>query len=323
MRSFTHRIFFGLALLAGIVVASQAQNYPQRPIRVVVTFPPGGSADLLARALGEKLSSSMGQPVLVDNKPGAGGIAGADFVAKSNPDGHTLLFANTNIAINPSLYGKLPYDTATALSPVVMLAYVPSLIMVSEKTPANTIQEFIALAKSKPETLNYGSAGSGTFPHLAIELFKMQAGISVTHIPYKGAAPALNALLAGDIQLICNDMLTGSQYVKSGKLRALAYTGSSRAATLPQVPTVAESGLKDYVAVGWQGIMAPAGTAQAIIDKLNTEFNKALADPALRQSLTSQGLVLSGGTPKQFADYITQDTERWRAVVKASGAKPE
>ena len=151
----------------------------------------------------------------------------------------------------------------------------------------------------------------------------MQAGISVTHIPYKGAAPALNALLAGDIQLLCNDMLTGSQYVKAGKLRALAYTGSTRAATLPQVPTVSESGLKDYVAVGWQGIMAPAGTPQPILEKLNAEFNKALADPALRQSLTSQGLVLSGGTSKSFADYIIQDTERWRAVVKASGAKPE
>jgi tripartite-type tricarboxylate transporter receptor subunit TctC len=265
----------------------------------------------------------MGQPVVVDNKPGAGGIAGAEFVTKSSPDGHTILFANTNIAINPSLYGKLPYDTATSLAPVVMLAYVPSLIMVSDKSPANTIQEFIAMAKAKPDSLNYSSAGSGTFPHLAIELFKMQAGISVTHIPYKGAAPALNALLAGDVQLLCNDMLTGSQYVKTGKLKALAYTGVSRAPTLPQIPTMAEAGLKDYVAVGWQGIMVPSGTPQVVVDKLNSEFNKALSDPALRQSLTSQGLVLSGGTPKQFADYIVQDTERWRAVVKASGAKPE
>jgi tripartite-type tricarboxylate transporter receptor subunit TctC len=312
-----------LACVALITTAVNGQTFPSRPIRIVVTFPPGGSADLLARALGEKLSTSMGQPVVVDNKPGAGGIAGAEFVTKASPDGHTILFANTNIAINPSLYGKLPYDTATALAPVVMLAYVPSLIMVSDKSPANTIQEFIAMAKAKPDSLNYSSAGSGTFPHLAIELFKMQAGISVTHIPYKGAAPALNALLAGDVQLLCNDMLTGSQYVKTGKLKALAYTGVSRAPTLPQIPTMAEAGLKDYVAVGWQGIMVPSGTPQVVVDKLNSEFNKALSDPALRQSLTSQGLVLSGGTPKQFADYIVQDTERWRAVVKASGAKPE
>ena len=312
-----------LASFILIATAVNGQTFPNKPIRIVVTFPPGGSADLLARALGEKLSTSMGQPVVVDNKPGAGGIAGAEFVTKATPDGHTILFANTNIAINPSLYGKLPYDTATALAPVVMLAYVPSLIMVSDKSPANTIQEFIALAKAKPDSLNYSSAGSGTFPHLAIELFKMQAGISVTHIPYKGAAPALNALLAGEVQLLCNDMLTGSQYVKAGKLKALAYTGVSRAPTLPQIPTMAEAGLKDYVAVGWQGIMVPSGTPQAVVDKLNSEFNKALSDPALRQSLTSQGLVLSGGTPKQFADYIVQDTERWRAVVKASGAKPE
>ena len=304
-------------------IGLHAQTFPNRPIRIVVTFPPGGSADLLARALGQKLTTSLGQPVVVDNKPGAGGIAGADMVVKSPPDGHTLLFANTNIAINPSLYGKLPYDTATALAPVIMLAYVPSLIMVPEKFPANTIQEFIALAKAKPEALNYASAGSGTFPHLAIELFKMQAGISVAHIPYKGAAPALNALLSGDVQLLCNDMLTGSQYVKSGKLKALAYTGVARAPTLPQIPTMAEAGLKDYVAVGWQGIMAPSGTPTAIVEKLNAEFNAALMDPALRQSLTSQGLVLGGGTPKQLADYISQDTERWRVVVKASGAKAE
>jgi tripartite-type tricarboxylate transporter receptor subunit TctC len=316
-------VYFILASFVLITTAVNGQSFPNKPIRIVVTFPPGGSADLLARALGERLSTSMGQPVVVDNKPGAGGIAGAEFVTKATPDGHTILFANTNIAINPSLYGKLPYDTATALAPVVMLAYVPSLIMVSDKSPANTIQEFIALAKAKPDSLNYASAGSGTFPHLAIELFKMQAGISVTHIPYKGAAPALNALLAGDVQLLCNDMLTGSQYVKAGKLKALAYTGVSRAPTLPQIPTMSEAGLKDYVAVGWQGIMVPSGTPQAVVDKLNSEFNKALSDPALRQSLTSQGLVLSGGTPKQFADYIVQDTERWRAVVKASGAKPE
>ena len=323
MKSILQGCLLCVALLLGLVSTSHGQSFPTRPIRIVVPFPPGGSADLLARALGEKLTTSMGQPIVVDNKPGAGGIAGADFVAKSTPDGHTLLFANTNIAINPSLYGKLPYDTSTALAPVLLLAYVPSLIMVSEKTPANTIQELIALAKSKPESLNYASAGSGTFPHLAIELFKMQAGISIAHIPYKGAAPALNALLAGDVQVLCNDMLTGSQYVKSGKLRALAYTGSTRAPTLPQIPTMAEAGLKDYVAVGWQGIMTPSGTPAPVVERLNMEFNKALSDPALRQSLTSQGLVLSGGTAKQFAEYISQDTERWRAVVKTSGAKAE
>jgi hypothetical protein len=316
------KLFLSLCLFV-ISISLQAQTYPSKSIRIVVPFPPGGSADLLARALGEKLTASMGQPVLIDNKPGAGGIPGAEAVAKSTADGYTLLFANTNIAINPSLYPKLPYDTATTFTPVLLLALVPSLIMVSEKTPANNIQELIALAKAKPETLNYASAGSGTFPHLAIELFKMQAGISITHIPYKGAAPALNALLTGEVQVLCNDMLTGSQHVKSGRLRALGYTGSTRAPTLPQIPTMAEAGVKDYVAVGWQGIMVPTGTPKAIIDRLNAEFNKALTDPTLRQNLSAQGLVISGGTTQQFAEFIAQDTERWRAVVKASGAKPE
>ena len=200
-----------LLCLALCATLAQAQAYPTRPIKIVVTFPPGGSADLLARALGERLTSAMGQPVLVDNKPGAGGISGADFVVKAPADGYTLLFANTNIAINPSLYPRLPYDTARALEPVILLATVPSLILAPARSPANTIQELIALAKSRPGGLNYGSAGSGTFPHLAIEMLKAQAGISVTHIPYRGAAPALNALLSGDIDLLCNDMLTGTQ----------------------------------------------------------------------------------------------------------------
>jgi tripartite-type tricarboxylate transporter receptor subunit TctC len=309
-----------LALSAGLCAA---QTYPSKAIKIVVPFPPGGSADLLARSLGERLTASMGQPVLIDNKPGAGGIAGADFVNKSPADGHTLLFANTNIAINPSLYPKLPYDTAKAFEPVILLATVPSLILVPAKSPANNLQELIAMAKARPGALNYGSAGGGTFPHLAIEMLKAQAGITVTHIPYKGAAPALNALLAEDIQLLCNDMLTGTQQVKAGKVKALGYTGATRSPILPQVPTVAEAGLKDYLSVGWQGIMVPAGTPPAIIERLNAEFNKALQDPNLRQNLTSQGLVLEGGSTKAFGDYLREDTERWRAVVKTSGATPD
>ena len=312
-----------LLCLALCATLAQAQAYPTRPIKIVVTFPPGGSADLLARALGERLTSAMGQPVLVDNKPGAGGISGADFVVKAPADGYTLLFANTNIAINPSLYPRLPYDTARALEPVILLATVPSLILAPARSPANTIQELIALAKSRPGGLNYGSAGSGTFPHLAIEMLKAQAGISVTHIPYRGAAPALNALLSGDIDLLCNDMLTGTQPVRAGKVKALAYTGATRSAILPNLPTVAESGLKDYLSVGWQGIMVAAGTPAAVVERLNTEFNKALQDPNLRQNLSSQGLVLEGGTAKSFADYIREDTERWRVVVRASGATPD
>lgn len=297
-----------------------AQGYPNKPLRIVVPFPPGGSADVLARTIGDKLAAALGQTVIVDNKPGAGGIICADSVAKAPADGHTLLFANTNIAINPTLYKKLPYDTATAFSPVVLMVLVPNVFVVPESLPVSNIAELVALAKSKPGALNYASAGNGTFPHLAVELFKLQAGVSIAHVPYKGAAPALNALLAGEVQLLSNDLLNATQHVKTGKIKALAITSSARSPTLPGVPTMAEAGLKDYVAVGWQGIMVPAGTPAAIVERLNVEINKALDDPALRSSLTTQGLLVTGGTAKQFAEFLRQDTDRWREAVKASGA---
>lgn len=307
-------------VLAVTCSSAVAQGYPNKPLRIVVPFPPGGSADVLARTIGDKLAATLGQAVIVDNKPGAGGIIGADSVAKAPADGHTLLFANTNIAINPTLYKKLPYDTATAFSPVVLMVLVPNVFVVPESLPVNNIAELIALAKSKPGALNYASAGNGTFPHLAVELFKLQAGVSMAHVPYKGAAPALNALLAGEVQLLSNDLLNATQHVKTGKIKALAITSSARSPTLPGVPTMAEAGVKDYVAVGWQGIMVPAGTPAAIVERLNMEINKALDDPALRSSLTTQGLLVTGGTAKQFAEFLRQDTDRWREAVKASGA---
>jgi tripartite-type tricarboxylate transporter receptor subunit TctC len=315
-----------LARLAGWVLAlccsaAMAQGFPSKPLRLVVPFPPGGSADVLARVVGARLSAALGQPVIVDNKPGAGGILGADFVAKAPADGHTLLFANTNIAINPSLYKSLPYDTATAFAPVILMVNVPNLLLVAENVKANSVAELIALAKADPHALNYASAGNGTFPHLAIELFKLEAGVSITHVPYKGAAPALNALLAKDVQVLSNDLLTAVPHVKAGKVRALAITGRTRSPVMPDVPTMAEAGLPNYAAVGWQGIMVPAGTPPATIARLNTEINKVLADPELRSNLTSQGLEVVGGTPQQFGDFVRRDTERWRLAVEASGAK--
>lgn len=308
-----------LALSLG-VGASFAQGFPNKTIRIVVPFPPGGSADVLARTVGDRLGKSMGQPVVVENKPGAGGIPGAAAVAGAPADGHTLLFANTNIAINPSLYKKLPYDTATAFAPVVLMVQVPNLLLVSPDTGVNNVQDLVALAKSKPGSLNYASAGNGTFPHLAVEMFKLHSGAPITHIPYKGAAPALNALLAGEVQVLSNDLVTASQHVRTGKLKALAVTSATRSPTLPDVPTMAEAGLRDYVAVGWQGIMVPAGTPAAAIERLNAEINKALADPELRTTLSNQGLVVVGGTVQQFADFVRQDTARWTSTVKASGA---
>lgn len=301
----------------------QAQEFPSKPLRIVVPFPPGGSADALARTIGQRLTDAMGQPVIVENKPGAGGILGADTVAKAAPDGHTMLFANTNIAINPSLYKSLPYDTAKAFAPVVLMVQVPNLLLVAEDVKANSVNELIALAKSSPNGLNYASAGNGTFPHLAVELFKMHAGVPMTHVPYKGAAPALNALLAKEVQVLSNDLVNAAQHVRTGRVRALAITSSRRSPVMPDVPTMAEAGLKDYVAVGWQGIMVPAGTPTAVITRLNAEINKALADPALRSTLSGQGLDVIGGSAQQFADFVRQDTERWRAAVEASGAKVE
>ncbi len=315
-----------LARLAGWALAlgcsaALAQGFPSRPLRLVVPFPPGGSADVLARVVGARLATALGQPVVVDNRPGAGGILGADIVAKAPADGHTLLFANTNIAINPSLYKSLPYDTASAFAPVVLMVKVPNLLLVADNVKATNVAELIALAKADPHALNYASAGNGTFPHLAVELFKLEAGVSITHIPYKGAAPALNALLAKDVQVLSNDLLTAVPHVKAGKVRALAITGSTRSPVMPDVPTMAEAGLKDYSAVGWQGIMTTAGTPAATIARLNTEINKVLADPELRGQLTSQGLEVVGGTAQQFGEFVRADTERWRAAVEASGAK--
>jgi tripartite-type tricarboxylate transporter receptor subunit TctC len=220
------------------------------PIRILVGAPAGGSTDTMARVVAHAMGQQLGRTVVVENRPGAGGNLAAEAVARAAPDGQTLLMSFTSHAINASLYPRLSFDPIKDFTPLTLVSTSPSVLVAHPSLPANNVAELIALAKSKPDSLNYASAGSGTFPHLAIELFKMQAGISVAHIPYKGAAPALNALLAGDVQVLCNDMLTGSQYVKSGKLRALAYTGTSRAPTLPQIPTMAEAGLKDYVAVG-------------------------------------------------------------------------
>jgi tripartite-type tricarboxylate transporter receptor subunit TctC len=309
-----------LTLLALGASGVHAQSYPSRPIRLVVPFPPGGSADALARTIGDRIGKAMGQSVVVENKPGAGGIPGASAVATAPADGHTLLFANTGIAINPSLYKKLPYDTATTFAPVALMVQVPNLLLVPADLGVSNVQELIAMAKARPGRLNYASAGNGTFPHLAVEMFKHLSGASITHVPYKGAAPALTALLAGEVQVLSSDLVTATQHVKSGKLKALAITSATRSPAMPEVPTMAEAGLRDYVAVGWQGIMVPAGTPAPVVERLNAEINKALADPELRTTLTSQGLQVVGGSVQQFADFVRQDTARWAVAVKVSGA---
>lgn len=309
------------ALMLFACSAALAQDYPVKPIRFVVPFPPSGSADILARLIADKLVVTLGQPLIIENRPGAGGALGADIVAKGPADGHLLLYANTSLAINPSLYKTLPYDTAKAFAPVINMVLIPNFILVAEDVPANSIADLVRLAKASPGKLNYSSPGNGTFPHLAIELFKLHAGINLVHIPYKGAAAALQALVAKEVQVLSNDLLTALPHVKTGRIKALAITGTTRSSAAPDVPTMAEAGLKDYSAVGWQGIMVAAGTPAPIVARLNAEIGKVLADPALRERFASQGLEIVGGTPQPFGDFIRRDTEKWREAVTASGAK--
>lgn len=315
------RALFGLFIALVMSASALAQDYPVKPIRFVVPFPPSGSADILARLIADKLVVTLGQPLIIENRPGAGGALGADIVAKGAADGHMLLYANTSLAINPSLYKTLPYDTAKAFAPVINMVLIPNFILVAEDVPANSIADLVRLAKANPGKLNYSSPGNGTFPHLAIELFKLHAGINLVHIPYKGAAAALQALVAKEVQVLSNDLLTALPHVKSGRIKALAITGTTRSSAAPDVPTMAEAGLRDYSAVGWQGIMVAAGTPAPVIARLNAEIGRVLADPALRERFASQGLEIVGGTPQQFGEFIRRDAEKWREAVTASGAK--
>ena len=315
------RALFGLFIALVMSASALAQDYPVKPIRFVVPFPPSGSADILARLIADKLVVTLGQPLIIENRPGAGGALGADLVAKGAADGHMLLYANTSLAINPSLYKTLPYDTAKAFAPVINMVLIPNFILVAEDVPANSIADLVRLAKANPGKLNYSSPGNGTFPHLAIELFKLHAGINLVHIPYKGAAAALQALVAKEVQVLSNDLLTALPHVKSGRIKALAITGTTRSSAAPDVPTMAEAGLKEYNAVGWQGIMVAAGTPAPVIARLNAEIGKVLADPALRERFASQGIEIVGGTPQQFGEFIRRDTQKWGEAVTASGAK--
>ena len=308
-----------LACLASSVLA---QAYPNHAIRLVVPFPAGGTTDILARAVGQKLTESLGQSVVVDNRPGAGGNIGADIVAKSAPDGYTLLMGTVGThAINPSLYTKMPYDHVKDFVPVVLVAGVPNVLVVNPSVPVQSVADLIKLAKSKPGEINFASSGAGTSIHLSGELFKAMAGVDMTHVPYKGSAPALTDLIGGQVQLMFDNLPSALPQIKAGKLRAIAVTSLKRAPVLPDVPTIAESGLPGFEASSWFGVLAPAGTPAPVVAKLNAEVNKWLQSPDAREQLLAQGAVAAGGTPEQFAAHIRTETEKWAKVVKASGAK--
>lgn len=311
---------FGAALRPA---AAQNAGFPTRPVTIVVPFAPGGLADVTARLTAEKLRPSLGTPVVVENRPGAGGIAGARAVAAAAPDGHTLLLANTNLAINPSLYRSLPYDTEAAFAPILLAVTVPNVIVVRADLPAPGLQALIALAKASPGRLNYASAGSGTFPHLAMALLLRSAGIVIAHIPYNGAAPAMAALLAGQVQVLSSDPPGAMPQIAAGTLRPLAVTSATRLSAMPDVPTAAEVGLSGFEAVGWQGFVAPAGTPEPVIRTLNRAMAAALASPDVQERLLSQGVTFAMGTPAEFGEFLRRDTARWREAVAASGARVE
>ncbi len=303
--------------------SSADSSYPTKPIRIVVPLTAGGPTDLLARIVGQQLGEKLGQTVIIENRPGAGGNIGAELVAKAAPDGYTLFMGTSGpLSINGSLYNKLPYNPATDFAPIVLIASAPFVVATHPSLPAKSVKELIDLARSKPGQLNFGAV-SGSAAHLATELFKSMAGLDMVHIAYKGAAPATNDLVAGQIQLSFASTPGVMPSVKAGKLTALAVTSAKRMTELPQIPTLAESGLPGYEASVWYGLAAPAKTPQAIVVRLNTEINKILQDRDVRQKLLANDFEPAGSTPEQFDAFIKAETAKWAKIVKSSGAKAD
>ncbi len=310
------------ALALTVPLLAAGQSYPSKPIRIVVPFPPGGATDILARAVGVELTRAWGQPVPVENRPGAGGNIGADMVAKAAPDGYTLVMGTVGThAINMSLYSKMPYDTVKDFAPVTLVASVPNILVVHPSLPVKTVHDLIELAKSKPGQIYFASSGNGTSIHLAGELFKTMAGVNMVHVPYKGSAPAVADLLGGQVSCMFDNMPSSLPHVKAGKLRGIAVTSARRSPATPDLPTIAEAGLPGYEASSWFGILAPAGTPREIVTKLNQTIVASLQTPEMRERLSSQGAEPVGDTPEEFAAYIKSEIAKWAKVVKASGAK--
>ena len=304
--------------------AAEAQQYPSRSIRLVLGFAPGGASDTMARALATKLSEGLGQSVVIDNRPGAGGNIAAEIVAKSNPDGYTMLLGNNGIlSINISLYEKPGFHPLKDFAPVVLAASQPNILAVHPSVPAKSVKELIALGKSKPGFLNYASSGGGTSPHLAAELFKRMAGVDLVIIPFKGGGPAVIAVISGQCHFIFATSLSVQPHVKSGKVRALAVTTPKRSPTFPELPTVSEAGVPGFEVTTWHGFVVPARTPQPIVTRLNTEFNKVFQQPDIRDRLTTLGSEIIGGAPKDLTDLIKKEIPVWAKVIKESGAKAD
>ncbi|MCX7135134.1 MAG: tripartite tricarboxylate transporter substrate binding protein [Proteobacteria bacterium] len=310
-----------LAIAAALLsTAAFAQTYPAKTVRIVVGYPPGGPTDVIARTVAQKLTIALGQQVIVDNRPGASGMIGAEQVVKAAPDGYTLLTVPITYAVTPSVYPKMPYDAEKDLAPVALVASSPFILVVHPTLPVKTVKELIALAKSRPGQINYASASTGGMPHLAGELFNMMTGVKLTHIPYKGAAPATVDLLAGQVSLMFNNMLSAMPLVKANKLRAVAVTSLKRSAAIPELPTIAET-VKGFEASGWYGAFAPAATPKDIIAKLNAEINKLMRLPDVAQRLAGDGVEAASMTPAEFGAYLHSEIAKWGRVVQISGTK--
>ena len=316
-------IFAGLVALL-IAAPVQAQSYPDRPIRLIAPFPAGGLADVLARAVGDQMTKSLGQPVVVENRAGAGGNTGAYAVATSAPDGYTLLMSSAGIlTANPFLYAKMPFDVETAFIPVSNVAEMSMIMVVNPKVEAKTLKDFVALAKARPGKLNFGSPGIGTTGHLGLAMFMHAAGVQITHVPYRGAAPAVQDLIAGQIDGVVDNPPTVIAHIESGKLRPLAVAAKSRMKLLPDVPTAAEGGVANYEASSWFGIAAPAGTPAPIVERLHKEIVAALRNPAMQERFAKSGARLVGNSPQAFAAQIRAERAQWGEIIKAAGIKAE
>jgi len=325
MRASRRRWLQGAAALLGAAALPARAAWPERAVRIVVPFTPGGSTDILARAVGERLQDALGQPFVIENRPGAGGSIGATEVARAAPDGYTLLMGHIGtLAVNPSLYRDLAYDPRTSFAAVALVARVPNVLVVNPAVPAQTVSELVALAKAKPGSLRYASGGNGSAAHIAMEYFKLRTQTDLLHIPYKGTAPAVTDVMGGQVEVTMTGVPAVLQQVKAGRLRALGVSSAAPVESLPGVPTIAQAtGLADFEAVQWYGIVAPARTPESVIATLNREINRALATPALKSRLDAEGAQADPTTPQAFAAMIVREIARWKPVIEQAQMKPE
>jgi len=310
-------LFLAAVLLVCYAGSAVAQTYPAKPIRYIIPFPPGGGQDLIGRALAPRLAEGFGQQVLIDNRPGGGTILGAELAARSAPDGHTIFMgSNTSLSINPNLHAKLPYDPVKDFAPITRIAIAANMLVVHPSLPVRSTRDFVALAKLRPEQLNYGSSGTGTPAHLAGVMFNEAAGVKLVHVPYKGSAPALTAIVSGEMQLMFGSLTSSLQYARSGRLRALAVTSAKRSPVMPELPTIAEAGYPGYEAITWYGVVAPAATPPTVLNRLHSEFTKALNAPEVREFIAREGGTPIGSTPEEFADFFKREAAQYEKAIR-------